>query len=217
MKQVVVYYLVRSKLTLKADRKVVKQFTYRNGFEIKAEFIERGAGTGKQSWPALIEALQEPYRLIIARIGRLKWNPSFMRLLRDSQASFLCCDNCDLFEGTVQMQSELAQNRAQYLSRKRRDSHQLIVGFTSKTRTTDPRFKRGVQKGGKNSAKARKARAVLAYASIVPLMRELRSGGKTLDQVADILNKAGHLTTLGTVFNGPTVLRILQRSASTND
>ncbi len=54
--------------------------------------------------------------------------------------------------------------------------------------------------------------AVEAYADLVPHMRELRGGGKTLRAVADALNAEGHTTRTGKAWGPPQVKRVLDRS-----
>ena len=61
------------------------------------------------------------------------------------------------------------------------------------------------------STEAVKARADEAYADLVPWLRELKTGGASLRQMAGILNGAGHATRTGAVWNHNQVKRDLAR------
>lgn len=212
MERAVVYYLSRM-CNLQTERVKVKRFM-ESHFEQVAEFIEYGKGTARQHWPVLKEAIEavknQSARLIIAHLGRLKWNVSFLRHL-NTGVPFLCLDFPDLFEDTISTQVQVAQNRAQRIGRVSKDGLRQVKGFTSAIRRRDPRFKKGVKKGGRNSGKLRKAKAKAVYILLLPKMQQLRGVGKTYDEVAEALNVAGHTTTIGTTFNGPTVYRIMHR------
>jgi len=221
-KSVVVYYLTRgSKANLRLEAAFVKGFLQANGLQQKAEYVEVGPGTGQQYWPVLSDAIAHAQkigaRLMIAKLGRLRWNVSFLRHLLDSRVPFVCCDKSDLWEETIHMQFKVAQNRAQRISEERKETFAKLkaegrkFGFTSSVRRKDERFRLGSKKGGKNSGKARTERVSQAYAFLVPEVKKLRAKGFTFDQIVGYLNAQGHRTTVGMPFNRPTLIRILQR------
>jgi hypothetical protein len=65
-------------------------------------------------------------------------------------------------------------------------------------------------KAGAASAKARRRRAVQAYAPLVPLMYRLRNAGLSLAQVAERLNAEGHATNTGKPWRATQVWRALR-------
>lgn len=212
-REAVVYLLKRPAGSIREARRRGKLVLEQKGLAAVAEFVEAEAAPGQQTWEALKAAVEQAKDrlLVIVAIGRLTWSPTFLRILSDSGVSFLCCDNPDLWEGNVAAQLARALNRAQHNSQTQRDRHGRRAAFTSKTRLSDKRFAAGVKLGGQNSAKARSLRATQVYEVLLPTIQAHRETGKTFDQVAAVLNEAGHLTTLGTPFNGPTVFRIMQR------
>jgi DNA invertase Pin-like site-specific DNA recombinase len=220
----VVYYLTRAggRANLRLEQAFVKGFLQANGYQQKAEYIEEGPGTGQQYWPVLSEAIGHAQklgaRLVIAKLGRLRWNVAFLRLLVDTRVQFVCCDQLDLWEDNVQIQLKIAQNRAQRISREMRETFARLkadgrkFGFALCGHRSDRRCVLGAKQGGRNSGKARTARANQAYAFLVPRVKEFRAEGMTFDEIVERLNAEGHQTTAGMPFNRPTLVRILQRA-----
>lgn len=68
------------------------------------------------------------------------------------------------------------------------------------------------QKGIARSRAARRTIAVESYADSLPMMRELRDDGLTLQAIADQLNADGHETRLKKPWNPTQVMRILNRA-----
>lgn len=71
----------------------------------------------------------------------------------------------------------------------------------------------GQRKGIKNAAIANKAKAVEAYTDLVPIMRQWRDEGKTLQAIADELTAMGHTTRRQKPWNKIQVSRVLERVA----
>ncbi len=214
-REAVIYYLRRVESSLRRDRRLVKTFLEQKDLIPIAEVIEKEVRAGQQAWPVLKEAIEQVKDgvLVIAHLGRLKWSPAFMRILNDSRVSFVCCDNPNLWEENVSAQLAWALNRAQHNSQNQRDNKRTGT-FDSHTRTTDRRFQKGVEKGARNSAKARTNRANQIYQLLMPEIQQYRDSGKTFEQVAEALNEKGHLTIIGTPFSAPTVYRIMQRAGA---
>jgi hypothetical protein len=212
MQKALAYYLLRGKESLLARRETVNAFVRETGISLLGDSVE--VGTGRKEWPVLKDLIAQVKArkavLVIAHLGRLKRSPSFLRLLSDTQVPFLCCDEPHLSERNVHVLLLEASNRSQHFREARLTTKQRVTGFPN--RMTDSRFLRGVQKGAEHSASLRAARSAKQYAPMLPLMQQFRAMGQTYDQVALSLNANGHLTTLGTPFNGPTVYRIMQRA-----
>jgi hypothetical protein len=116
----------------------------------------------------------------------------------------------DLTDTNLDEQIAKAEERA-YAAREAALGRENVGGSMVGDRLRDPRFKRGVRKGGRNSAKLRSMRARKLYRTLKPEINKLRAEGKTYDEVAAALNAGGYTTTIGTLFNGPTVFRICKR------
>ncbi len=214
----IVYHLKRGAAILKEEQARVNATLKKNGLTQVDEVIEQETRPSRRAWPVLRKAVDQIKAnggcLVIARLGRLRWSSAFLRILHDSQVPLVCCDFPDLCERTVEMQLKVALNKAQHVSRRRADEKRRVVGFTSETRRTDKRFLAGVKTAVENSSKVRRNRANNLYSVLVPEMQRFRAAGQTFDGVAESLNRAGHLTTVGTPFNGPTVYRIMQRAGA---
>jgi len=72
---------------------------------------------------------------------------------------------------------------------------------------------RGFKKATERSAVKRRAETDRKYAHLVPKLKELRTEGHTLDEIAHWLNNNGHVTRDGKVYTKPAVWRLFQRHA----
>jgi len=152
--------------------------------------------------------------LVIQRLGGLRRSHEFVRKLAaaaDAGVEFVCHDDPDATNQTIYDLVESAEQFARLVSERTQES---VRGMN--------RSKLGFRKGHsaynqkqavRISARKRTERAHVAYATLLPLMRQLHQDN-SLDRVAQLLNESGHRTIIGTPFNGPTVCRILQRSRS---
>ena len=64
------------------------------------------------------------------------------------------------------------------------------------------------------SAEVRSKAAVEAYSDLLPMMEELRTGGASLQAIADKLNAEGHTTRRGRPWNPVQVSRVLERAGA---
>ena len=69
------------------------------------------------------------------------------------------------------------------------------------------------KKATERSAVKRRAETNRKYAHLVPKLKELRSEGHTLDQIARWLNDNGHFTRDGKAYTKPAVWRLFRRAA----
>ena len=70
----------------------------------------------------------------------------------------------------------------------------------------------GSIKGAAAAATAHRVAADEAYADLLPMIQQLRSDGQTLQQIADMLNREGHTTRRGKLWNNVQVMRVLARA-----
>ena len=73
---------------------------------------------------------------------------------------------------------------------------------------------KGLQKARKVASERITQAASEAYADIVPMMKDLREGGSTLQAIADKLNSDGHTTRRGAAWNQVQVKRVLDRAGN---
>ena len=150
--------------------------------------------------------------LVIGRLGSLRRSHSFVRKLvaaADSGVEFVCHDDPTVTHWTIHEIEERARQFAETVSKGTREG--MVGANKAGFQPGHPAYDQ--TKAIKVSARKRSERARAAYVKLVPMMRQLHRE-HSFEQVADLLNKAGHRTIIGTPFNGPTVCRILQRSKS---
>lgn len=169
---------------------------------IETEYVERGKGFSALK-RAINHARELGTRLTIAKVGKLVYSVEFLQLLEGVE--FVCLDQ-PLNHRTLPAYLERAKHFSRLVSEKTKEG---LVGKTMGYARPGAVRPNSQPKAIKAASKARTKRAQMLYEKM-PL-RELRDKGLTYDQIAAELNEAGHRTTLGTPFNGPTVCRILQR------
>ncbi len=176
---------------------------------------------GKQDRPQLREALAAARslggELIVASLWGLSRDVAFLRTLHESGVDFLACDFPQANRRTIDVLASLAEYEAGIASARTRAGQAAYKARGGKlgaarpggaTLTVEARA-RGVER----ASEARRAQADEAYREIGPMAAELRGAGFTLQQIADRLNEAGHLTRRGRPWSAMQVSRILKRAA----
>ncbi|TSA31118.1 MAG: recombinase family protein [Porphyromonadaceae bacterium] len=216
-----------SGLGLEAQREIVTAYLANNHNELIGEFVEVESGK-RDKRPKLAEAIElaraNNASLILARLDRLSRNLSFITKLMESKVKFLACDIPQANDLTVHVLAAVAQDQQRYISERTRE------GLKAK-RVREPLWKPGVSKKwapGQTSnltpeIVAAAHREVVNAATSNPHNRRayhyarfLRDNGKTLDQIAVMLNREGYPTRRQTsvwckvkVFN---LLRLFERN-----
>jgi DNA invertase Pin-like site-specific DNA recombinase len=199
------------------DRPAVTEFVDFNHGVLIAEIVE-----GKRQWPRLVEALEQCRRdgavLVIAKLGRLGRNARFLSLLLESRVDFACLDNEQCNKFTVAILVATAEEESRRISeRTKRTLAEAVKRKGIKLGSARPghwegrEHLRGTKKAIAQSAKMRRQRTQETYRFIMPTLKEMREGGKTMDEIAEWLNNNGHTTTAGHPFNQVSVWRLLKR------
>jgi DNA invertase Pin-like site-specific DNA recombinase len=120
---------------------------------------------------------------------------------------FICCDKPYLNQQTLHISLARAEFFAQHVSQTTKEGLVgKVMGYARPGAKRPDTQKRATKKAARNRvAKARKLYQMLPFDS-------LRAEGFTYEEIAEKLNEAGHRTTIGTPFNGPTVYRIMHRA-----
>jgi len=198
----------QSGLGLEAQRAAV--IAHANGnSSIINEFIEIESGkkdNRKQLTAAISYAKQHNATLLIAKLDRLSRNAAFIFTLRDSGVDFVAADMPDANALTVGIFAVLAQNERETIAKRTKDALAAkkqrgeVLG-TPANLTAAARAK-GVEAIKANAAAAKEN---IQAAQLI----ELLSGqGKTLAQMAEILNKSGYRTRRGGLFHAMSVKRL---------
>ena len=179
--------------------------------ELVAEFTEIESGRNSAR-PRLAEAIALAKRtksvLIIARLDRLARNLAFVANLLDSTVEFCAADMPNANRMMLQMVAVMAEYEARLISERTRSA--LAAARA-----------RGVQLGNrKNLAKAQAAgHAVIVKqaadhaAAVMPTIRDIvRSGARSVHEVADAMTARGVATRRGGRWTGSAVLKVVKRS-----
>jgi DNA invertase Pin-like site-specific DNA recombinase len=175
----------------------------------------------KEGWPKLKDSIAHVQkvkgRLVIAELGRFVNNPAFAGALRDSGIEFYCCDMPHVNSSNIGTFAATAETLSLQISRKVRDTLAQAkksgtkLGSARKDHWKGREHLRGWAEGAKSSAKKRSERAEAAYAPLLPKITAWREEGKTMLEVATLLNQAGHTTTEGMPFTEVAISRIIKR------
>ncbi|GAB3334857.1 recombinase family protein [Larkinella ripae] len=213
----VAYYRVstakqgQSGLGLDAQKAAVQGFV--GNAPIVAEFVEVESGKKNQrvQLAAAIDASkQHGATLIIAKLDRLSRNASFIFALRDSGVQFQCVDMPDANTLTIGIFATLAQHERELISGRTKAAlaAKIAQGATlgKPENMTHEAQKKGAAATRQRAAENKNNRRASA------MVAQLRSQGKTYDQIAEQLNKDGFVTSTGKEFYAMQVQRLHKRT-----
>jgi DNA invertase Pin-like site-specific DNA recombinase len=230
LEKYVAYYRVstkrqgRSGLGLEAQRKAVREAAARNGATIIAEYIE--VETGKSSKrPKLHEAIRHARltnsTLVVAKLDRLARNAYFTRTLKESKQKFICCDNEKANDLTIDLLAVIAEHEARAIATRTREALAIAKDRGTLLGSKRPGHWDGREDRRQAGAANGLALAVAEYSRIardhygdviVPKMKEWRDQGRSLDEIAGLLNADGFTTRRDQKpFTKATVWRLIDR------
>jgi DNA invertase Pin-like site-specific DNA recombinase len=176
--------------------------------------------------------------LVIAKIDRLVRSVVLGGYLKSSGIRFVACDIPHANELTIDILVAVAADERRRISTRTREALAAYKAAGRISKKIRERYPDGVPpeviqatagklgaslsqcrnltpesraKGRAKSARIRSAKARDAYADLLDHVRELRSQGLTLCQIADRLDQDGHTTRRGKPWNAVQVKRILDR------
>ncbi len=187
---------------------VVNRYAEANGGKIVGQFIEvESGGKTDSERPQLAAALEKCKKenavLVCSKIDRLSRNAEFLLRLMNSRVEFVCCDipNCDRF--TISLFAILAEKEKNMISERTKNALKMVKARGIKLGNPNPelsviKMNEGARKGRIDFKKV-----------IIPIINEIKSTGiKTLQGVADCLNRRGISTRNGKQWY-PTQIRNL--------
>lgn len=219
MKQVVSYIRVstarqgQSGLGVEAQRAAVQQFCVANGCEAVAEFLEVESGR-RSDRPVLRQALAytkaKRATLLIAKVDRLARNVAFVANLMEAGVEFRACDLPEASRFILHVMAAVAEQEARAISDRTRAALQA-----AKARGTALGATNAVCRNLNDEARRRGARrtaevAAASYAEAMPVARELRARGLSLQAIATELDARGLFTRTGRAWNPVQVARVLK-------
>lgn len=180
--------------------------------------------------------------LLVPKVDRLTRSTCAHTDLKRSGVPFRACDNPHANEFTLDILVAVAAQEARAISDRTRkallayrvngriskhrmgilnerypdgipqpelDRYAGKLGFALTGRTLSPKER---AKGNAASAASRTRAAIEVYADLLPMVREWQQEGRTLSQIADLLNSQGHTTRTGVAWGPVQVHRMLKRS-----
>jgi DNA invertase Pin-like site-specific DNA recombinase len=216
MKRYIGYYRVSTKQQgldgngMTAQRDTVRRFVENQHGVLERNFaeVESGKWTDEER-PELSAALEVAKKskatVVIAKLDRLARNAEFLLRLQNSGVDFVCCDcpNADKF--TVGILALVAQRERELISERTRLA--LAAAKTKGVKLGTPKPEKAVAAmvAANKTAKAQFA------AKVLPVIEEIRAAGvRTLQGIADCLNRRGIPTRSSKTWYPSTVRNVLQ-------
>ena len=204
-----------SGLGLEAQREIIKNYLR----EIKPIFeyieVESGRKTDKGR-PKLKEALSQcrtyGAKLIVAKLDRLARNVSFLSALLDSDVEIVFCDFPQANKMVLNILASISQYEAELISTRTRQA--LAAKKARGCKLGNPehlldKHKTAIENSNKTNRK--KAAENPNNKRAVAMLKVLAEQGKTLTEMADVLNREGFVTSQGYQFRASQVYVLLKR------
>jgi len=226
----VAYYRVSTKkqgksgLGLEAQQKAVREMAGRHGATIIAEYVEVETGKSAKR-PKLLEAIRHAKltnsQLVVAKLDRLARNAYFTRTLKESKQKFTCCDNEHANDLTIDLLAVIAEHEARAIATRTREALAVVKDRGKPLGSArlghwegrEDRRQEGIV-NGLPLAVAEYSRIARDHYSdvLVPKMKQWREEGKSLDEIATLLNADGFTTRRDQKpFSKATVWRLIDR------
>lgn len=209
-----------SGLGLEAQTAAVTNFVNGHG-KLLATYTEVESGK-KADRPELAKALAHARRskaiLVVAKMDRLSRNVAFLSALMESTVEFVAVDNPHANRLTIHILAAIAEHEAKATSIRTKEALQAAKARGVKLGSNRPGHwegkehlrQAGIKKATKAAALVNRTTRIGIYSDLVPLIKNLRSQGVTLQAIAANLNELGHATRRGKAWNHVQVLRILR-------
>ena len=197
-----------SGLGLEAQQFTVNDFARKGQHEIIASYQE--IETGKRAdRPELARALAHAKRaratLVIAKLDRLARNVHFLSGLMEAGVDFVCCDMPSANRLTLHILAAVAEDEARRISERTKAALAAYKARGGRLGTVANLTREAGQRG----AQTNRVKARVAYASLLPQLREWRAAGLSFARISSRLNGAGQPTRSGCLWNPAQVRRAL--------
>lgn len=212
-----------SGLGLEGQQAAIDAYARQSGGLVVAKFLEVESGK-RSDRPELARAIAHARRakavLVVAKLDRLARNVAFLSRLLEAGVEFVACDNPSANRLTIHILAAVAEAEAKAIPERtkaalaaaKRRGVPLGSARPGHWAGREDRRKQGGLAGSKAATVARSRAAADAYSDLLPLVRELRNGGASLDAIANDLNGKGYSTRTGKPFTPMTVHRIIGRA-----
>ena len=210
-----------SGLGIEAQAAAVAQHIRQAGSELLATYteVETGKKDSLGNRPELRKAIAHAKRckgtLVVAKLDRLARSVAVTSMLHQSGVEFVCVDNPSANRLTVQILSAVAEAEARAISERTKAALAAYKARGGRLGASLPQCRNLSQEarseGAKRAAIAHHRNAAEAYTDVSGEMHTLRLSGKSLREIANILNSDGQTTRRGKPWNPVQVKRVLSR------
>ena len=180
--------------------------------------VETGkSSTRPQLAAAIAHAKLTKSMLCIAKLDRLSRNVAFLSALMESGVDFVCCDNPCADKFTIHILACVAEKEARDISARTKAALGAYKARGGLMGSARPELRNNLneasQAKGRAIGNARNVKSAQeAYAGLLPMMKEMRTEGKTLKSIADRLNEEGYTTRRGNPWSAKQVELVLART-----
>lgn len=209
----------KSGLGLEAQDKAIADYAASiNGAIVKVyEDVETGKRNDRaELQKAIAHAKCQGATLVIAKLDRLARNVAFVSALMESGVDFVCCDNPHANRLTIHILAAVAENEVVMISERTKAALAAYKARGGKLGASLPQCrnlsKEAARQGAIAGGVAVHKAALAAYEHVLPMMREMRQAGHTLQQIADKLNADGYSTRRGKQWSHVQVKLVLERA-----
>lgn len=225
MKKAVAYFRVSTQrqgasgLGLDAQQHAVAEFAAANGYAVDREFCEVESGK-RNDRPVLREAIacakQTRSTLLIAKLDRLARNVAFIANLMDSDVDFRAVDLPEANRLLLHIMSAVAEAEGRAISDRTVAALQAAKARGTALGALNPASRNLTREAALNGARrgaastAQQAREY--YASVEPMIQQLRNDGASLKAIAAALNANGARLRSGKPWSAVQVGRVLRRT-----
>jgi DNA invertase Pin-like site-specific DNA recombinase len=194
---------------ISSQKEIVRRFVESQNGVLEMEFSEVESGKYSDSdRPQLAAALDYCKRnkttLVIAKLDRLARNAEFLLRLQNSGVEFVCCDcpNADRF--TVGILALVAQRERELISERTRLGLAAAKSKGVKLGTPNPQKAVNAMRAANKAAKSK------FVGKVFPIIQGIQSAGvKTLQGIADCLNRRGIPTRSGKTWHPSSVRNVI--------
>jgi DNA invertase Pin-like site-specific DNA recombinase len=201
----------QSGLGLEAQRAAVAAHVLGRG-EVVAEFVEVESGK-RANRPQLARALAEANRteavLLIAKLDRLARNVAFIANLLESGVEVTAADMPEANRFVLHIMAAVAEQEGRAISERTKAALAAAKARGVKLGWSIPERASEQRQAAKKGAAVNKALALIHAENVFPIVKQIRTGGASLRQIAAKLNTQGIKTARGGKWHATTVRNIL--------
>jgi DNA invertase Pin-like site-specific DNA recombinase len=215
--KLVAYYRVstdgqgKSKLGLEAQQHLIESYARMTGCTVVAVYTEVESGkvnARPELARALAHAKRHNARLVIAKLDRLGRKVHFISGLMETGVDFVAADSPHDDRFVLHMKASMAEEEGRKISERTKDA----LAALKARGVTLGRPENMSQDAREKGASVNRDAAITAYATLMPMIRQLRADGLSFAAIATRLNEEGRSTRNGAAWTSMAVKRVLDRA-----